>query len=400
MTKRNKSVSVFGAAMLAGITVAQAQFTIIHPFSTGAAFGDLTLSTDGQTLYGMTTRWDGGEIFSMNISGSDFNPLHAFNGSDGSSPHGSLTLSGEMLYGMTDYGGGNNAGVVFKLNTSGTDYTVLHSFTGISSDGAAPRGSLILSGSLLYGMTSGGGDFGGGTLFKMNSDGSSYTALHAFNGSDGASPNGSLTLSNGKLYGTTSGGGDFGGGTLFEMNSDGSGYTLLHSFNGSDGANPNGSLTLSNDGTTLYGLTVNGGINGNGAIFSISTNGTFTLLHSCSEWDANPYGSLTLSGDGSTMYGMTQYGGANNGGTIFQINTDGSTFGVDCSFPEYYPQGSLTLSADATTLYGMTPNDSMIFSFNIQAIPEPTSVLSLLSAGALITLARRIRRVTGRWHRA
>ena len=53
--------------------------------------------------------------------------------------------------------------------------------------------------------------------------------------------------------------------------------TTLLSFNGTNGANPDGSLTLS--GSTLYGMTIGGGANGDGTIFSIPvTGGTPTTL--------------------------------------------------------------------------------------------------------------------------
>src|SRR5580692_3899348 len=52
-------------------------------------------------------------------------------------------------------------------------------------------------------------------------------------------------------------------------------FTNLASFTGtggtSSGGNPRGDLTLS--GTTLYGMTPNGGSNGYGNIFSIGSNG-------------------------------------------------------------------------------------------------------------------------------
>ena len=160
--------------------------------------------------------------------------------------------------------------------------TILHSFTGGSSGGSNPYGSVTLSGSKLYGMTYGGGSFGTGTLFSMNTDGTGFSLLHSFDNSTGAYPQGSLTLSGSKLYGMTSGGGSFGPyGTIFSVNIDGTGYSVLRSFAGaySDGSAPNGSLTLS--GSKLYGMTYQGGSGNGGAVFSMNTNGTaFSLLRS------------------------------------------------------------------------------------------------------------------------
>src|ERR1035438_443717 len=84
----------------------------------------------------------------------------------------------------------------------------MHSLT--NSDGAYPAASLILSGNTLYGTTS-------GTVFQLNTNGSSFTVLMTFPGgvaydpnngtetnSVGYKPFGSLILSDNTLYGTTS----------------------------------------------------------------------------------------------------------------------------------------------------------------------------------------------------
>ena len=80
---------------------------------------------------------------------------------------GSLTLSGNVLYRMMPEGGVNGLddGMVFSINTDGSGYKDLLDFTGVN--GANPYGSLTLSGSILYGMTSGGGANGDGGYFHM-----------------------------------------------------------------------------------------------------------------------------------------------------------------------------------------------------------------------------------------
>jgi len=56
----------------------------------------------------------------------------------------------------------------------------------------------------LYGVTSGGGDHGAGSIFKMTpkSNGKwTVTTLHSFDGTDGSSPNGGLIFDKaGNLY--------------------------------------------------------------------------------------------------------------------------------------------------------------------------------------------------------
>jgi len=159
------------------------------------------------------------------------------------------------------------------------------------------------------------------------------------------------------LFGTTSVGGIEGEGTVFTMNSDGTGYTLLHIFTNLDGQFPAAGLVPSDDGV-LFGTTVNGGASGNGTVFSVQTNGTgFKVLHSFSARNnsaftnsdgASPYGQLILSGD--TLYGTAANGGNANEGTVFSIETNGMNFTVlhDFTAAKNDPNFNLTNSDGAT----------------------------------------------------
>jgi uncharacterized repeat protein (TIGR03803 family) len=291
------------------------------------------------------------------------NLLHKFvtGANDGGKPYGSLILSGTTLYGMTAEGGESDLGTIFKIQIDGSGFTLLHEFAGGSADGAGPDGSFILSGTTIYGMTSLGGDNNYGTIFRIETNGNNYTLLHEFahGPADGAYPKGALILSGSTLYGMTENGGTNGSGTIFKIETNGTGFALLHSFLGgaADGREPNGSLILS--GTTFYGLTQWGGDNDIGTIFTIGIDGSgFTLLHEFagSPTDgAIPEGALVLSG--TALYGMTNAGGDSNFGTIFKILIDGSGFTLLHEFPDGVddgrsPQNSLVLSSES--LFGMT----------------------------------------------
>jgi uncharacterized repeat protein (TIGR03803 family) len=90
-------------------------------------------------------------------------------------------------------------------------------------------------------------------------------------------------------------------------------FTTLHSFDGSDGATPTfPSLTQGLDGN-LYGTTVGGGTQGQGTIFDISPQGTFTTLYGfcilrrCDD-GKTPRAGVILGTDG-TFWGTTEFGG-------------------------------------------------------------------------------------------
>jgi uncharacterized repeat protein (TIGR03803 family) len=187
------------------------------------------LLLSGNMLYG-TASVGGtagyGTIFSLASSGSNFTALYSFtNGLDGAYPYGGLAQSGDTLYGTAVgaayFDGGSGDGTIYKIRTDGTGFQVLYTFTG-GSDGAFPSGSLTLTGDTLYGTAIGISYFvssaGDGTIFELNTNGTGFQTLYAFtNGTDGAAPLGQVTLSGNTLYGTTSQGGASDSGTIYSL---------------------------------------------------------------------------------------------------------------------------------------------------------------------------------------
>ncbi|MFC1889128.1 choice-of-anchor tandem repeat GloVer-containing protein [Thermodesulfobacteriota bacterium] len=309
-------------------------FELLHEFAGGTEDGrkpywsGLTLS--GALLYGMTK--EGGDdnfgvIFSVDIYGNNFTLLHEFSGGadDGRDPYGGLTWASNALYGMTHMGGDDDRGTVFSISIQESEFTLLHEFSGIT-DGRSPQGDLTLSGNTLYGMTYAGGASGMGVIFSIDTDGNNFDLLHEFAGypDDGRNPRGALTLSGETLYGMAHGGGEGSGGVIFAVGIDGSGYTLLHEFSGGndDGKEPFGRLLLFE--STLYGMTKLGGDSDWGTIFQIGTDGSgFELLHEFAgdpDDGKTPWGNLALSGLQSNLYGMTYAGGISNLGVVFSLD--------------------------------------------------------------------------------
>ena len=379
--------------LVVGAADAQSLRTL-HTFTGSDGWWPRGLVLSGSTLYGMTNAGGSsgdGTIFSVNADGTGFRSLFSFSGTNGKYPGpGSLTLNGSTLYGMTSGGGVTGNGTLFSINTDGTGFSTVLTFNG--SNGSNPLGGLILdpNGKTLYGTTSEypGNGLGYGTIFSVNTDGTGFKNLHSFVQSGTASywPFCNLTQSGSVLFGMTDGGGSSNKGTIFSMNTDGTGFETLLSFSGTNGNGPNHcSLTLCE--STLYGMTWGGGVNQLGNIFSISTDGTgFKNLYSFSGPDGQqPNGGLVL--EDSTLYGTTPYGGIGSGlgnGTIFSINTDGSGFRDFClSSSSARNPGGLTPSG--LVLYGCDQglggngNYGNVFALTL---PEP-STFGLLAAGAI-----------------
>lgn len=308
-------------------------FALLHSFAGGATdgrepYGSLISSND--KLYGMTSLGgasDFGTVFKISTNGTGFAVLHSFAGGamDGREPYASLISYNGKLYGMTSLGGASDFGTIFRISTNGVGFVLLHSFAGGATDGAKPRGTLKLVGTKLYGMTSTGGALDSGTIFRISPSGMGFTLLHTFIGgaSDGSYPWwGSLVASGSTLYGMTGGGGASDRGVIFKICTNGAGFALLHSFivDAADGTSPTGSLIFG--GTKLYGMTQVGGAGYYGTIFTINPNGTgFELLHSF-DFDAGayPYGDLIRKVStkyGTMLYGMTNYNNGSNDGVIF-----------------------------------------------------------------------------------
>jgi uncharacterized repeat protein (TIGR03803 family) len=239
----------------------------------------------------------GGTIFKLSPSGDGWieSILWSFGkGTDGRYPLASLIEdSSGNLYGTTSSGGARGAGTVFELSPSGTNWTesILWSF-GNGLDGAIPQAGVIFDAKgNLYGTTSAGGASGDGTVFELSPPAAgegtwSESVLWSFGGyaNDGTNPVVSLLLDgNGNLYGTTEYGGPYTvsrlghtvtGGTAFELTPTVGGNwneSILWNFgNGTDGFSPEGSLIMDKFGN-LYSTTFQGGIDGGGTVFEIST---------------------------------------------------------------------------------------------------------------------------------
>ena len=240
----------------------------------------------GRYLYGTSNanyEVNGGTIFRYGLVNGEVTTLYSFpwqiNGFYDGQPNKLLLGSDGRLYGTTLEGGAYGWGQVFAINLDGSNFTLLHSFSG--TDGAFPLSELIQVGGLLYGTTWEGNAYSEGEVFSVALDGSSFAVRHAFGppvGGAGSQPAGAVLLgSDGNIYGTTQYGGAENGGVAFRMALDGSSYAGIHEFGSEpgDGVYPVSALIEDRSGV-IYGTTQGGGGGpyfGSGTVFGYSSTG-------------------------------------------------------------------------------------------------------------------------------
>jgi len=294
--------------------------------TTGAyPYGGLIQAQNGN-LYGADagggSSFDG-TLFRTELAGS-IAILYDFNdGSAGGSPRGPLLQDAiGNLYATATEGGSDGYGAILRMSPTDA-VTPLYSFTD-GSDGANPSAGLVRGpDGNFYGTAYQGGAYSYGSVYRMTPLGV-VTPIYAFtDANDGAYPYAGLFLGrDGSFYGTTVQGGAQGDGTVFRITTSGT-LTTLASFTYANGSYPQAGVIQGLDGN-LYGTTLNGGTNGFGTVFSLTTNGLLTTLCSFANTNgSSPAGALVQGTDGN-LYGTTSAGGAGGQGTVFMVTTNGT----------------------------------------------------------------------------
>jgi uncharacterized repeat protein (TIGR03803 family) len=325
----NKSVYICSLAFaLVTCTTAQT-VTVFHNFSKSAGQPGAVMLAQGRdtALYGTTfgLPLPGGSVFRFPINGSG-GVIHAFDRTHGAYSVGGLTLATDgNFYGTTSSGGSASFGVLFRVTPSG-DYTVLHEFMG-GSDGAVPYSPpMEASDGNLYGTTSGAGTgTTNSTAYKYTRSGT-FSTIYQFNDSRAGSfvAAGLIQGLDGNLYGAAEFGGTSNCGTIFKISRSG---TLLkvYSFPCDGGVGgPFAALVQASDGN-FYGTTTQGGIQALGTVFKLDQQGHLSTLYTFggNPGDAKFPAGLTEGTDGN-LYGVGSGGGTSNDGALFRITTGGT----------------------------------------------------------------------------
>jgi uncharacterized repeat protein (TIGR03803 family) len=315
----------FGMGSIFRVTTAGVLSTL-HSFQDQPWLGGLTRGADA-SLYGTTAggSFGDGALFFVTGDGT-FVQAHSFDRSvDGQGPSGGLVRKSDgTLLGLTTSGGNFGAGTLFRVDVNDTVSVVAHLKDAI----VGPIEGVVLGpDGALYGSTSGTSG-NQGTIFRVGLDGTVRVLyrLRPFDSALGYYPDGVLakgslvSASDGNLYGVATYGGRHGGGTAFKVTLDGR-FQILHDFDTSvTGAKPWSALVEGTDGK-LYGSAAISGAREErfGTLFRLTTSGALEVLHRFSGTDGDsPTAPLTLGTDGS-FYGSTFNGGLNNHGVIFQL---------------------------------------------------------------------------------
>lgn len=239
---------VTGDRFIATYTAAGVQTRLLRPiwsngfyFSAPVAYGT-QLAVAAYGTKSSNPEPGPGLVFTVRKSGDDNarRILYKFTGgADGANPSAAPLNVNGTLYGVTNGGGANNAGVIYSIAPNGTE-TVLHSFA--TSEFGFYKYSLVYLSGKFYGVT---GLYQDGSLYSIDTAGN-YTVLHQFSSVDGA-PQTCLTVKGGKLYGVTYS-------SLFSFDLNGT-FTILHNLQ-QDGLDPLTALVPMGD--SLYGAAFNG----------------------------------------------------------------------------------------------------------------------------------------------
>jgi uncharacterized repeat protein (TIGR03803 family) len=170
---------------------------------------------DAGVFYGATNGWvappeSHGAVYSLRASG-EYSVLHYFNGADGSRPFTAPVLAPDgNLYGTTHEGGANGCGVVYRIAPDNT-FDVFHSFDE-AIDGCHPFGAMIVaSNGKLYGVNY-------NAFYEVSTDAGVQALLRLNESSDPfGSQSALIETAPGVFHGVSSSGGQYGLGTIFRI---------------------------------------------------------------------------------------------------------------------------------------------------------------------------------------
>jgi uncharacterized repeat protein (TIGR03803 family) len=295
-----------------------------------------------------------GVLFEVPVNTSTVNDLYTFSNPNGGdaipSPASLIIDSSGNLYGTLASGAANTPETVFEFPVGTTTPITIGTFAAQTSG----QVTAVDSAGNVYGIE-------GATAFEIVHNSGVITPLDP-NGVVQQNIVDLRLGPDGNLYGVTAGGNTLAGPNpeLFEIAPSNDNVQVLASFNpATSGYDPVG-LTFDSSGN-IWGFCQNGGPDnpsdtyGNGTVWELplpvtGTTPTINFIAQITSAVGNTVTTLPAFGTSGYLYGMTENGGANGQGTVFELApgattvTDGYDFAAGEENPDL-PEGSITNSS-------------------------------------------------------
>ena len=167
------AAGVAGSGTVFSIHLDGSKLTTLHEFAGSpddgeAPAAELLEASDG-LIYG-ATEFGGaqnlGAAFVVGRDGTGFQVLHDFGGLEGIRPRAPLVEDQALLWGTAYGAGANNGGTLFRMTRSGRLFAVVHDFA--AATGEHPRAAVLVgSDGALYGTTEVGGANAAGVVYRF-----------------------------------------------------------------------------------------------------------------------------------------------------------------------------------------------------------------------------------------
>ncbi|HXE54246.1 MAG TPA: choice-of-anchor tandem repeat GloVer-containing protein, partial [Tepidisphaeraceae bacterium] len=213
-------------------------FELPHGSSAIAVLASFNASTVGYTpealvedgsgnLFGTTQNGGSGQrgaLYEIPHNSSTITTLVSFDGGiNGGSPSGLIFDGGGNLFGITQLGGANATGTVFELPHGGSSIVAL-----AQNGGSSSELNMDPSGNIYYSWSTDFNDMDTGAVLEISHVNYASTTVASFKGEDG--PQGIALDGGGNIFGVTTAGGTYGNGTVFRIASGSDAVSTVATF--------------------------------------------------------------------------------------------------------------------------------------------------------------------------
>jgi uncharacterized repeat protein (TIGR03803 family) len=198
------------------------------------------------------------------------------------------------------------------------------------------------------------------SIYKMDANGENIDSIYTFNSVDdidGRSPRLNLTYDedNEVFYGVTLGGGEDNAGVIYSIDPITEDVIKLADFDSALTGNFPGTAFIKYNGL-YYGNTLEGGENNEGTIYTFNpeTNIIDTKKHLDLGANGLPFSGTISLASNNKFYGSINYGGPNNRGFLYEYDPATDVFVTKFNFNSYWDIRNGFIELDNGKMYGVT----------------------------------------------